>query len=183
MPQHTGPDLPAITLRQPWASLVAHGIKNVETRSWPPPHGTIGERIAIHAGRTVVLNPGHEAVAAIADIYGAGQWRRDIPRGAVVATAILAGAQKVSCLRDGIAYVEPGEQAIPADPYGDFTPRTLALAADRHPGDRTGTGARAPAALALDTTCSIRARRDLASPVHSPQVYGAYLGQASWPGT
>ena len=122
MPQHTGPALPAITLRQPWASLVAHGIKNVETRSWPPPYGTIGERIAIHAGRTVVLNPGHEAVEAIADIYGAGQWRRDIPRGAVVATAILAGAQKVSCLRDGIAYVEPSGQAIPADPYGDFSP-------------------------------------------------------------
>ena len=72
MPQHTGPDRPAITLHQPWASLVAHGIKNIETRSWPPPQGIIGERIAIHAGRTVVLNPGHEAVAAIADIYGAG---------------------------------------------------------------------------------------------------------------
>ena len=129
MPQHTGPDRPAITLHQPWASLVAHGIKNIETRSWPPPQGIIGERIAIHgeriaihAGRTVVLNPGHEAVAAIADIYGAGQWRRDIPRGAVVATTILAGAEKVNCLRDGIAYVEPGGQAIPADPYGDFRP-------------------------------------------------------------
>ena len=86
MPQHTGPGLPAITLHQPWASLVAHGIKNVETRSWPPPHGIIGKRIAIHAGRTVVLNPDHETVAAIADIYGAGQWCQ-IPTGISVPDA------------------------------------------------------------------------------------------------
>ena len=122
LPQHTGPALPTLTLHQPWASLVAHGIKKVETRSWPPPHGVIGERIAIHAGRTIVLHPGCETVAAIAAIYGAGQWRRAVPRGAVIATAILAGAQKVSYLQDGIAYGESCGQAIPADPYGDFTP-------------------------------------------------------------
>ncbi len=122
MPQNNGPAMPAITLHQPWASLIAHGIKKVETRSWPPPHSIIGERIAIHAGRTVVLAPGRETVAAIADIYGTGQWHRGIPRGAVVATATLARAQKVSYLRDGIAYGEPCGQAIPVDPYGDFTP-------------------------------------------------------------
>lgn len=177
MPQHTGPDLPAITLHQPWESLVAHGIKNVETRSWPPPHGIIGERIAIHASRTVVLNPGHEAVTAIADIYGAGQWRQDIPRGAVIAIATLSGAQKSTACETASPTSSPAGKRY-RRPLRGFQAWTLALAVDRHPGDRTGTGARLPAALALDTTGPIGARRD--SPRQcSPQVYGAHLASRS----
>ena len=40
----------AITLHQPWASLIAVGAKTIETRSWKPPQSAIGERLAIHAG-------------------------------------------------------------------------------------------------------------------------------------
>ena len=40
----------AINLHRPWATLVALGIKNVETRSWPAPARLIGQTIAIHAG-------------------------------------------------------------------------------------------------------------------------------------
>ena len=111
-----------LTVYQPWASLIAAGAKPYEFRGWRAPKWIIGERIAIHAGRTIALDPGYETIAAIAAIYGAGQWRRAVPRGAVIATVTLAGAQKVSYLQDGMAYVEPGGQAIPADPYGDFTP-------------------------------------------------------------
>lgn len=39
----------AITLWQPYASLVALGVKTIETRSWPAPKGLVGQRIAIHA--------------------------------------------------------------------------------------------------------------------------------------
>lgn len=42
-----------LTIRQPWAGLVARGIKDVENRTWLP-HGRdliIGQRFAIHAGR------------------------------------------------------------------------------------------------------------------------------------
>lgn len=42
--------VPALTLWQPWASLVAEGVKTIETRSWPAPAALAGERIAIHAG-------------------------------------------------------------------------------------------------------------------------------------
>ena len=42
--------LPAITIWQPWASLIAAGCKRYEFRSWPAPRAYIGERIAIHAG-------------------------------------------------------------------------------------------------------------------------------------
>lgn len=41
----------ALTLHQPYASLIARGVKTIETRTWPAPAGLIGERIAIHAGK------------------------------------------------------------------------------------------------------------------------------------
>lgn len=40
----------AITLHQPWATLIALGVKTIETRSWSPPASAIGERLLIHAG-------------------------------------------------------------------------------------------------------------------------------------
>jgi hypothetical protein len=42
--------IPALTLWQPWATLVAEGLKPFEFRSWPAPSRLIGQRIAIHAG-------------------------------------------------------------------------------------------------------------------------------------
>lgn len=41
----------AISLWQPWATLVALGAKQIETRSWEPPAALIGQRIAIHAAK------------------------------------------------------------------------------------------------------------------------------------
>jgi hypothetical protein len=40
----------AITVWQPWASLIAIGAKPYEFRSWRPPSSIVGQRIAIHAG-------------------------------------------------------------------------------------------------------------------------------------
>ena len=37
----------ALTVRQPWASLIALGVKTIETRSWRAPKALIGERIAM----------------------------------------------------------------------------------------------------------------------------------------
>jgi len=39
-----------VTIRRPWANLVARGSKRVENRTWRPPAKSIGRRIAIHAG-------------------------------------------------------------------------------------------------------------------------------------
>lgn len=41
----------AISVRQPWAALIIHGIKTNECRSWAAHQGMIGQRIAIHAGK------------------------------------------------------------------------------------------------------------------------------------
>ena len=40
----------ALTLWQPWATLVAEGVKPFEFRRWPAPKWVWGQRIAIHAG-------------------------------------------------------------------------------------------------------------------------------------
>lgn len=42
-----------LTLTQPWAGLVAAGVKLVENRPRHPPHNMIGERFAVHASREI----------------------------------------------------------------------------------------------------------------------------------
>ena len=41
----------ALTLMQPWATLIINGPKRIENRTWRPPHDLIGQVIAIHAGK------------------------------------------------------------------------------------------------------------------------------------
>lgn len=43
----------AISLWQPWASLIACGAKPFETRHWAPPPDLIGQTIAIHAAKKI----------------------------------------------------------------------------------------------------------------------------------
>lgn len=43
----------AISLWQPWASLIACGAKPFETRSFAPPASLIGQTIAIHAAKKI----------------------------------------------------------------------------------------------------------------------------------
>jgi len=40
----------ALTIYQPWASLIMAGAKPYEFRSWPAPQFVVGQRIVIHAG-------------------------------------------------------------------------------------------------------------------------------------
>lgn len=39
----------AISIKQPCASLIAHGIKDIENRTWSCPKKYIGQRVLIHA--------------------------------------------------------------------------------------------------------------------------------------
>lgn len=42
----------ALTIWQPWAAAIAHGPKRIENRQWAPPLTHVGQRIAIHAGKS-----------------------------------------------------------------------------------------------------------------------------------
>ena len=121
----------AITLHQPWATLIALGIKTVETRSWPASERLLGQIIAVHAGKRVVRRPGDRIEQKLRARLGE-DWSRTIPTGAVLATATLAGMAQVE-------YVDPttshavhdvdtevgcaaGTGRTLIDPWGDFSP-------------------------------------------------------------
>jgi len=78
-------ELTAITLHQPWASLIAVGHKQYETRDWPTNHRGL---IAIHAGRKPKgkqeLREHDKVVASFNDLLN-----EDCPYSAVVAIAEL----------------------------------------------------------------------------------------------
>ncbi|CAA3031172.1 Hypothetical predicted protein [Olea europaea subsp. europaea] len=54
---------PCLTMHQPWASLLVHGIKRIEGRSWPAP---IRGRLWIHAASKV---PEPDTIKAMEDFY------------------------------------------------------------------------------------------------------------------
>lgn len=54
---------PCLTMHQPWASLLIHGIKRVEGRSWPAP---IRGRLWIHAASKI---PDPETIKAMEEFY------------------------------------------------------------------------------------------------------------------
>jgi len=85
----------ALSLTQPWASLIADGRKRIETRSWPT---SFRGRIAIHAAKSI----DKEACAEF------GYRPEDLPRGAIIGTIELYG-----CVR----FPSP---LAPPDEYGDF---------------------------------------------------------------
>ena len=121
----------AITLHQPWASLIALGLKTVEARSWPAPARLLGRRIAVHAGKRLVRQP-VEAIEKELRARWGEDWRVIIPTGAVVATTTLAGMAQAECVDplEGHAVHDPGTEVgsiagmgrIPVDPWGDFSP-------------------------------------------------------------
>lgn len=106
----------ALSLWQPWASLVALGAKRIETRNWRTPYTG---PIAIHATKTWVEGT---ASLALQEPYrgalgAAGvKFLRDLPLGAVVAVATLAGCVQTDVLlRDRSYGVTPQEEA-----FGDY---------------------------------------------------------------
>ena len=120
----------AITLHQPWATLIALGIKTVETRSWPAPERLLGQTVAVHAGKRVVRRPGECIERELRARLGE-DWIRTIPTGAVLATATLAGIAQVDyaglIIGHAVHDVDTemgcavGAGRTPIDPWGDFS--------------------------------------------------------------
>ena len=100
--------IPALTLWQPWASLVAVGAKLYETRGKPAPRRLIGQRIAIHAAaRTCVTDLPQVILDDISAVLGSN-WAATLPRGVVVCTTLLVDSR-------------PAGEVIP-DSFGDYGP-------------------------------------------------------------
>lgn len=144
----------ALTLWQPWASLVALGVKTIETRSWLTKYRG---PLAIHAAASMPPY-GKRYVKGMTVVKDAwGLWKvtgRDVyapvPLGAVVATCTLVdvvptdeiqwnGSGGHGWLAGGPAYERhPARAYVYEDqrPYGDFTAGRFAwLLADIVPPD------------------------------------------------
>ena len=110
----------ALSLHQPWASLIADRRKTVETRSWRPPARLLGQRIAIHAAKTIDRD-------AATLWYGADAV---LPVGAILCTAMLADVGRVITRVDTqpfdvvrVYWLRPVRSVLWAvDEYGDFSP-------------------------------------------------------------
>lgn len=130
----------ALTLTQPWATLVAIGAKRIETRSWSTPYRG---PIAIHAARnaragaTVMHEEPFRSVLAAAGV----RVLADLPRGAVIATAYLADVLPTSPRRGGVneqelleaqlalrlAHFDKGARSLEQElAFGDFSPGRFA---------------------------------------------------------
>ncbi|MDF9844168.1 MULTISPECIES: ASCH domain-containing protein [unclassified Paenibacillus] len=104
----------AITIKQPWATLIALGEKHLETRSWQTKHR--GE-LAIHAGKQVDAEACE--IPKIKEVLARhGYTVNNLPTGAVVATTTLIDCHKVTLMKkgkavvSGIGYVEGNELAF-----------------------------------------------------------------------
>ncbi len=157
-------EMKVLTLHQPWASLVALGVKTIETRSWSTKYRG---PLAIHAG---LSKAGATQCSECWDaIYAENSREVELPLGALVATCTLVDVAPIGgpfSFRTGIwdgdegdfpgqpvvvrspAHLNMGKECLGLDhdgrvtdisdqlPYGDFTPGRYAwLLADVVPVD------------------------------------------------
>lgn len=78
----------ALTIRQPWASAIAHGTKRTENRSWPVPAKHLGTRILIHAAAAEDRTPRLSSDVPVELTKGIGVWPDT--RSAILGVATLA---------------------------------------------------------------------------------------------
>lgn len=103
----------ALSLWQPWASLVALGIKRFETRGWSTPHRG---PLAIHAARKLAIPVERDSSfdAALALVPPGYDW----PLGGVVGVANLVDCVPTSTARASLSAIEIA--------CGDYGPRRFA---------------------------------------------------------
>jgi activating signal cointegrator 1 len=97
------PVIPAITLWQPWASLIA-------TRSRRASDRLLGRRIAIHAARSPIRLRDFDidTYSAISLAFNERRWTEMLPLGVVVCTALLVEALPTA--------------VVCQHPFGDYGP-------------------------------------------------------------
>lgn len=127
-----------ISLWQPWASLLVHGLKRCETRSWPTNHTG---PLLIHAAKKwdaelaefAVLHPARAALESIGVTFTATEaaaragW--GLPFGAIVGCVQLDRCYPTTRVRFMAAAVAAGDSldaTITEQAFGDFGPGRFA---------------------------------------------------------
>ena len=87
----------AISIKQPWASLIVEGIKDIENRTWECPKKYIGQRVLVHAcagsGNKFKINlTDEQTIAAFGSIA------KNATEGAFHFGAIIGSVEIVDCV-------------------------------------------------------------------------------------
>lgn len=85
----------AITIKQPWASLIVEGIKDVENRTWKCPEKYIGKRVLIHASAKPIKD-GMGALS-VCQITASDEWFKNLKLIPVLG-AIIGSVEIVDCV-------------------------------------------------------------------------------------
>lgn len=116
----------ALSVRQPWASLIAVGSKRIETRSWSTP---FRGPLAIHAAKGLGQTVGdYVKLCSSEPFWSALKFREPLARGAVLATCELFDVLKIVERDEGYSCLDllGAEQFdFPIDDeraFGDYTP-------------------------------------------------------------
>lgn len=120
----------ALTLTQPWATLVMLGQKRIETRGWPAPDSMAGQRLAIHAGKNLAPVGGERGLRELCarPPFPEGLFGRqspysstdDLPRGAVLCIVTV----NACVTTESIDFDRPPGWLYPTDverSFGDYT--------------------------------------------------------------
>lgn len=113
----------ALTIWQPWASMIIGGWKPYEFRGWKAPASIVGQRIAIHAAkRPIKTGELRDIMDYVCNARGITDgidprcmdllervWRREVepPMSAVLGTALLGAPRVVSTDRTGDRWAWP----------------------------------------------------------------------------
>jgi hypothetical protein len=90
----------ALTILQPWAEMIARGVKRVENRTWRTKYRG---PLAIHAGKSMAWMESEDA-AAWPERYGVELPRNDeLTFGAIIAVAELVDCVRVEDLPAGLS--------------------------------------------------------------------------------
>ena len=98
----------ALTIIQPWATLIAVAAKKIETRSWKTNYR--GE-IYIHAGKKIDRDFCYQDISKkVLNMHG--YTTENLPTGVIIAKAKLVDCAKVVASKEGSAILEGDKQYI-----------------------------------------------------------------------
>ena len=88
----------ALSIWQPWASLIISGEKKIETRSWPAPYSIRGTRIAIASTKSIRAEQRRAAAEDAFRLHYAAAGlaaMEDLPMGCVLGTVVVEDCREI----------------------------------------------------------------------------------------
>lgn len=97
----------ALSIKEPYASLILHGYKMIETRSWKAPANMIGKEIIIHASKSNNrIDKEYLTNKWLMTVIGCLHIVDNLNFGKAIAKARLVDCVPVEKIRDDIGWVE-----------------------------------------------------------------------------